>query len=397
MTAADGITGKREEPNAMSQPRRYLVRMGIFVLAVAAAVAGLYEPLRNAFMANAALNGLIVGVLALGIIYNFRQVLSLGPAATWIEHFREDRPAGEQPQPPRLLASMATMLGERKARLSLSALAMRSLLDGVASRLEESRDLARYTIGLLIFLGLLGTFWGLLETVSSVAEVIGGLSIEGSNLESVFGNLKRGLEEPLSGMGTAFSSSLFGLGGSLVLGFLDLQAGQAQNRFYNDLEEWLSGVTRLSSGALSGEGEQPIPAYVQALLEQTAEGLERLQLTLARGEENRAAVSAHLLSLAEQIGTLTDQMRTEQALMMRLAEGQTELKPILARLAEAAGQAPAAVLDEASRAHIRNMEIHLSRLVEDLPSGRDEIIQQLRSEIRLLTRTIAALAEEGER
>ncbi len=382
----------------MTRPRRYLVRMGLFLGAVIAAAAMLAEPLADAFLANAPLNGLIIGALLLGIIYNFRQVLMLGPEVDWIVHFRADGSfAAARARPPKLLAPMATMIGERKGRLSLSTMAMRSLLDGIFSRLDESRDLSRYTIGLLIFLGLLGTFWGLLQTIGSIADVIGGLSLEGSDLADVFGDLKRGLEAPLAGMGTAFSSSLFGLGGSLVLGFLDLQAGQAMNRFYNDLEEWLSGVTRLSSGALSGDGEQSVPAYVQALLEQTAESLDGVQRALSRGEENRAAVGSHLMALAEQIGTLTDQMRTEQHLMMRLAEGQVELKPILARLADAVDRPTAPGMDDATRIHIRNLDLYAARIVEDMSAGRDEIIQQVRNEVRLLARTIAALADEGER
>ena len=379
----------------MTRPRRSLVRMTVFLIVVLAVLFVMLEPLAHAFLANAALNGLIIGALILGVIYNFRQVIRLGPEVEWIERFRADAGGAPDGRMPRLLAPMATMLGERKARLSLSTLAMRSLLDGIASRLDESRDLSRYTIGLLIFLGLLGTFWGLLQTVGAIADVIGGLSLQGADVADVFTDLKRGLEAPLSGMGTAFSSSLFGLGGSLILGFLDLQAGQAQNRFYNDLEEWLSGVTRLSSGALSGDGEQPIPAYVQALLEQTAESLDGLQRALARGEENRVAVGNHLMSLTEQLSTLTDQMRTEQQLMMALAEGHSELKPILARLAEVSTQAPGGAMDDASRAHIRNLELYAARVVEDLALGREEIIQQMRNEIRLLARTIAALAEEG--
>ena len=385
------------EPRAgITHQQRYLIRMAVFLVAVVLSVVALFGPLRDAFLTNAPLNSLILGVLLLGIIYNFRQVFTLRHEVAWLEHFRKDTSAHTEAPAPRLLAPMATMLRERKGRLSLSALGMRSLLDGIASRLDESRDLSRYTIGLLIFLGLLGTFWGLLGTISAVGDVIGGLSIEGTDLAAVFANLKQGLQAPLGGMGTAFSSSLFGLGGSLILGFLDLQTNQAQNRFFNDLEDWLSGITRLSSGALSAEGEQPIPAYVQALLEQTAESLETLQRTMARGEENRAATNTHLLSLAEQMGTLTDQMRTEQSLMRRLAEGQTELKPILARLADG-GHAPAPAFDEATRGHIRNLEMYVARLVEEVASGRDEIIQQVRSDIKLLARTIAALAEEGER
>lgn len=382
----------------MTRPRRFLVRMAVFLAVVLAACVILIEPLSAAFLANAPLNGLIVGALLLGIIYNFRQVIMLNSEVDWIEHFRADGALSATPRKaPRLLAPMATMLGERKSRLSLSTMAMRSLLDGIASRLDESRDLSRYTIGLLIFLGLLGTFWGLLQTVGAIAEVIGGLSVETAELADVFTDLKRGLEAPLAGMGTAFSSSLFGLGGSLVLGFLDLQAGQAMNRFYNDLEDWLSGITRLSSGALAGEGEHTIPAYVQALLEQTAESLDGVQRALARGEENRAAVGAHMMSLAEQIGTLTDQMRTEQHLMMRLAEGQSELKPILGRLADANDRAADSGADEAMRGHVRNLELYAARIVEDMSAGRDEIIQQVRNEVRLLARTIAALAEESER
>ena len=379
----------------MTRPRRYLVRMVLFLIAVAVAAAALYLPLRDAFFANAPLNGLIVVVLLLGIGYIFHQVVMLQPESAWIESFRAaEGPTRSQPHAPRLLAPMAKMLGEKRDRLSLSALGMRSLLDGISSRLDESRDIARYTIGLLIFLGLLGTFWGLLETVGSIGDVIGGLTAGGADIANVFEELKRGLETPLDGMGTAFSSSLFGLAGSLVLGFLDLQLGQAQNRFYNELEEWLSEITRLGSGAISADGEQPIPVYVQALLEQTAENLEGLQRTLSRGEEGRIATNASLRALSENIGTLTDQMRTEQTLMLRLAESQNDLKPILAKLSESVAQATSGGIDEATRAHIRNLDVYMARLVEEITTGRDEIILQVRSDIRMLARTIAAIAED---
>lgn len=390
----------------MGKPRSYLVRMVLFVLAVATLVAFLSKPLLAAFLTNAPLNGLILGVFVIGIAFNLRQVLLLDPEVAWLETFRRDRVAASGARPPRLLGPMATMLGERREKFTLSALSTRSLLDGISSRLDESRDLSRYTIGLLIFLGLLGTFWGLMETVGSIRGVIAGLSVAGGDLATTFNELKRGLETPLGGMGTAFSSSLFGLAGSLVLGFLDLQAGQAQNRFYNDLEEWLSSLTRLSSGALSMEGDQGVPAYVQALLEQTAESLENLQRTLARGEEGRIAATNNLLALGERIGTLTDHMRTEQALMLKLAEGQAELRPVLMRLAEAystqarpaaAPASPAAALDETTRGHIRNIDLYMARLVEDLHSGRDQTVQQIRSEIKLLARTIAAAREGGDR
>ncbi|MCG8508526.1 MAG: flagellar motor protein MotA [Rhodospirillales bacterium] len=379
----------------MNRPSLFLTRMVLFLVAVVVVCAILYGPLYSAFMANAPLNGLIVGVLLIGIVYNFRQVLRLNPEVSWIESYRQNQNTLSQPKTPKLLASMATMLGERRDKLILSTMAMRSLLDGIASRLDESRDISRYMIGLLIFLGLLGTFWGLLETIASISDVIGGLSTAGGNLAAVFADLKQGLEAPLSGMGTAFSSSLFGLAGSLVLGFLDLQFNQAQNRFYNDLEEWLSSLTRLSSGALPGDGDQSVPVYVQALLEQTAESLENLQRTLSRGEDERNLANANLTTLMEKLGTLTDHMRTEQTLMMKLAESQMEMKPILMRLAESAGARPE-TLDETTRTHIRNLDVYVARLLEELGTGREEIIQQLRSEIKLLARTIAAASAASD-
>jgi hypothetical protein len=378
----------------MARPRRFLVRMILFLIAVSVVIAVLFQPLSEAFVANVAINGLILGVLFFGILYNFRQVTMLYPEAAWIETYRKSQTPLSQTSAPKLLAPMATMLGDRKEGLSLSTLSMRSLLDGIYSRLDESRDISRYTIGLLIFLGLLGTFWGLLETVSSIGNVISGLSIGTGDVSDVFSNLKSGLQAPLTGMGTAFSSSLFGLSGSLVLGFLDLQAGQAQNRFYNDLEEWLSSLTRLSSGALSGDGDQSVPAYVQALLEQTAESLENLQRTLTRGEEDRNQSNATLTALGEKLETLTDHIRTEQTLMKKLAESQMELLPAIGKLAAAPADGG---MDDVTRTHIRNLDVYVARLLEELGTGREEMIQQMRSEIKLLARTIAAASDNAKR
>ena len=368
--------------------------MLLFIIAVAVIVGVLSEPLLEAFFANPALNGLILGVLALGIGYGFRQVMMLGREVNWIENFRTGRPGISVQAAPRLLAPMAAMLGERTHRFSLSALALRSLLDGISTRLDEQRDLLRYMIGLLIFLGLLGTFWGLLQTITSVGAVISGLTVGGTDLSSVFNDLKRGLREPLVGMGTAFSSSLFGLAGSLVLGFLELQAGQAQNRFYNDLEDWLAGQTRLASGALSGDVDQSVPAYVQALLEQTADSLEHLQRTLDRGEESKISANASVTLLSEKLSTLTDQIRAEQGLMIKLAESQVELKPVLSRLADGA---MGGFNDDSVRTHVRNIDVHMARLHEELATGRNEMVQELRTEIRVLSRTLAAIAEKSVR
>ncbi len=378
------------EETAMSRPRIFLTRMAIFLAAVLVVAAVLSGMLWQTFLANPMLNGLILAVLLLGIGFSVRQVVGLNAEVNWIDSFRRDQPSLAVQALPRLLAPMATMLGERQGELSLSALSMRTLLDGIGARLDESRDISRYLIGLLIFHGLLGTFWGLLQTIFSVGAVVQGLSVGDGNVAAIFGDLKAGLQAPLTGMGTAFSSSLFGLAGSLVLGFLDLQSSQAQNRFFNDLEEWLSSLTQLSSASALGDGGQSVPAYVNALLEQTADSLENLQRTMARGEESRMTADANMLDLTQKLATLSDQMRAEQGLLVKLVENQADLKPVLQRLAEPPPAADTG-FDDATRAHIRNMDVHLIRLLEESVSGRNQMVTDLRSEIKLLARTIAAL------
>jgi hypothetical protein len=377
----------------MTRPERFLTRMILFLVVVGAVTGLLFPALRSAFLNNAPLNGVILATLLAGIAFIFRQVLMLRPEVAWLEQYQ----SGVAPaslQEPVLLAPMARMLGERRGRLTLSALSMRSLLDGIASRLDESRELSRYLIGLLIFLGLLGTFWGLLHTVQSVGGVIGSLSVQGGDVGTMFSHLQQGLEAPLVGMGTAFSSSLFGLAGSLVLGFLELQASQAHNRFFQDLEDWLSSATRLSSGAAGGleSGDHAASAYLTALLEQTAENLDSLQRTVATAEEGRRAANANLMALTERLSSLTDHMRAEQQLLLRLGENQLEVRGLLDRLAENAGGG----FDDASRQHLRNMDIYLARIVEESSNGRVQAVQEIRSEIKLLARTIAALAEEAD-
>jgi hypothetical protein len=388
------------ERRAMTRSHRVLARMVVFVALVAGLAVVLGRPLLAAFMGNPGVNGLILVILLAGIAYIFRQVLVLEPARDWIDDFRErlaNRDLTAPPGPtPRLLAPMARMLGGRQSgRVSLSATSLRALLDGIASRLDETRETSRYLIGTLVFLGLLGTFYGLLETVHSVGGVIGSLNLSGGDLARAFADLKKGLESPLYGMATAFSASLFGLAGSLVLGFLDLQAGQAQNRFYNDLEEWLSTYTRLSSGAFGETGDGSMPAYLHALLEQTADSLENLQRTVARSEESRISTNSALSGLTDRLGGLGENLKAGQLLMLRLAENQMELKPSLTRLAEIAENSLGQ--DDVLRTHLRNIEAYLARLTEDVAEGRAQSVQELRSEIRLLARTIAALAEEGSR
>jgi hypothetical protein len=384
----------------MNQSRRFLIRMVLFLVLVAGLAAALGRSLVNAFMGNPGVNGVILGILIAGIVYIFRQVLLLDPELDWIESFRNhqtaDDPAALLDPAPRLLGPMARMLRVQQGRrVSLSASSLQALLDGIASRLNETRETSRYLIGVLIFLGLLGTFYGLLETVRSVGDVIGALNIGASDVARAFADLKSGLESPLHGMGTAFSASLFGLAGSLVLGFLDLQAGQAQNRFYNELEESLSAYTRLSSGSLSDSGDGSVPAYIQALLEQTADSLENLQRILARSEESRIGANATLASLTDRLGVLAEQMKAGQILMVRLAENQLELRPSLTRLADAVENTHGH--DDVLRGHLRNIEAYIARLSEDVVQGREQSVHDLRGDIRIVARTIAALVEDVRR
>jgi hypothetical protein len=378
----------------MTRPNVYLLRMVIFLVLVAGVVALLSPVLLVAFENNPILNSFILLVLLLGILWNLRQVVRLNPEVTWLETFQTSRPRLATLPSPKLLAPMASMMATRETssrngqgRFTLSATGMRSLLDGIASRLDESRELSRYMTGLLIFLGLLGTFWGLLKTVTAVSEVIGGMTAGSGDINLLFEQLKTGLTKPLAGMGTAFSASMFGLAGALVLGFLDLTAGQAQNRFFNELEEWLAGLTRLSSGALA-EGEGSVPVYVQALLEQTAENMEGLQNIMARGEDRSGHIGQALMTLNEKVGMLSDTMRTSQQLMLRIAETQSHLGPALQRLGDLQGG------DDVTRGHLRNIELYLQRLLTDSEQGRAQSTAELRNDLRILTRTVAALADE---
>jgi hypothetical protein len=372
----------------MSNPLVYLVRMVLFLIVVCGLAIVLRHDLMRVFLNTPILNGVILGVLLLGIVVVMRQVVLLVPEVKWLRSFRLRRE--RDPPPPadavNMLAPLATMLGEKR-RLSLSPMATRAVLDGIATRLDERRELTRYMIGLLIFLGLLGTFWGLLETIGAVADAIVGLQVSGGDAVSMFAKLKQSIEGPLKGMATAFGASLFGLSGSLVLGFLELQASQAQGRFHNELEEWLSGATRISGGTLQVEGDQAMPAYVEALLERTADGLDELGRIMKRTEENRATASATEATLVERLGALSETMRAQQNLLARLAENSIELSKVLNKF----GEKPAGD-GEATRAHMRTMESHLARLIEETQRGRTALADELRGEFKLLARTIASTA-----
>jgi hypothetical protein len=310
----------------LSSPRIFLVRMLVFLVLCALVMIVLYKQIIVAFFANPGLNALIGAVLLIGIILSFRQVVRLYPEVAWVNNFRIADPGLAVERHPTLLAPMAAILGgERTGRMTITQQTMRHLLDSIATRLDEARDISRYMTGLLVFLGLLGTFWGLIETVGSVGKVIEGLKV-GGDAGSLFDTLKEGLAAPLGGMGISFSSSLFGLAGSLILGFLDLQSSQAQNRFYTDLEDWLATTVREYAGddATGGAG----PGLHQAL--------DKLRHAVEEGGANRNTTAA-MANLAEAIQGLVAHMRTEQQMIREWADGQgeqnREIKKLLERIA----------------------------------------------------------------
>jgi hypothetical protein len=314
------------DPLKLSSPRIFLVRMLVFLVLCALVVVILYKQIAVAFFSNVLLNSLIIFVLIIGIILTFRQVIRLFPEVAWVNGFRLADPGLAMDRPPVLLAPMASILGDRMGRMAISSTMMRGILDSIANRLDEARDISRYMTGLLVFLGLLGTFWGLIVTVGSVGGVINTLKV-GGDAEAVFESLREGLAAPLSGMGISFSSSLFGLAGSLVLGFLDLQSSQAQNRFYIDLEDWLSTTVRdLGAGA---EGAAPAGAAPGDM----RVAIDRLKEVMADGGSNRAATTA-MANLAEAIQGLVHHMRTEQQMIRDWVDSQAEQHREIRRLLE---------------------------------------------------------------
>jgi len=330
--------------------------MAAFLAVVGIVAALLHEHASRFFLRNPPLNALILAVLGLGIWLSFRAALSLDPAVSWIQRFHRNDPNLPSDPPPPLLGPLAARLRDPSGRLTLPATGMRSVLDGIDSRLDERRDTLRYLIALLIFLGLLGTFWGLLMTANSVGETIRSLNVTGSDPGEMFQTLRAGLEAPLSGMGTAFSTSLFGLASSLVLGFLDLQASHAQNRFANEAEGWLISLTRLDAGPAQSSDEGAAPSYVYALFERTVERLDELRASSA------------------------DAQRETLALLRRIA---------------GALEGGAAGVDQATREHLRNLDLAVERLIVETSHGRDHVVAEVRNEIHLLARTLSVIADRG--
>lgn len=327
----------------LNTPGPYLRGMLIFLALVGFIVAIIFKQLLVAFQTNPLLNGLIIGVLLIGIIRAFGQVVRLYPEIRWVNAFRIADPGLAIEHRPVLLAPMAAMLRDRKGQLSLSTSSTRSIMDSIGGRLDEARDTGRYVVGLLVFLGLLGTFWGLLETMQSVGQAINALDTKQSDSVLMFEELKQGLAAPLKGMGTAFSSSLMGLAGSLILGFLDLQTSHAHNRFYNELEEWLSGITELTpvtaQGAMTDQSSRQLAVAVHDMHRAVTELTTNLQQMATHANGSGAIAGAGngaelaVKELATGVDQLVRQMRAEQKVVREWVDEQavrqTEVADVL--------------------------------------------------------------------
>ncbi len=377
-----------------SQPIRAITTMLLVCALVGSGAWLILAQITEILATNPLLNGLISLVFFIGVLTCFWQVWILAQSVYWIENFVRGTPGTEDDIPPRLLAPLAALLRSRAARMSISASSSRSIQESVVQRIDEARDITRYLINLLVFLGLLGTFWGLATTVPAVVETIRSLApAEGESGLDVFGKLMGGLESQLGGMGTAFSSSLLGLAGSLVLGLLELFAGHGQNRFSRELEEWLSSITRLGFG---GEGEGADQGALALVIDHMAGQMEQLQLLYAQSDANRSVSDARIGDLAAAIGRLTTQMQgdTERSggqtgALQRIAEGQERLIEALT------GAEGGAHSDAESRMRLRSIDVQLLRILEEMSAGRQETLADLKGDITALTMAIRQLGRTG--
>ena len=368
-----------------AQPIRQVVFMLIVLALVSAGAWVALTMLVGIIATNPLLNGTIIGVFALGVITCFWQVWQLVQSVTWLDAFVQDKPGSEAVAAPRIMAPLAALLGPRSARLQLSSSSSRSILDSVATRIDEARDITRYLANLLIFLGLLGTFYGLATTVPAIVETIRSLAPqEGESGLDVFGKLMSGLESQLGGMGTAFSSSLLGLAGSLVVGLLELFVGHGQNRFYRELEEWISSITRI--GLAGGEGEGGDMGALAQVLDTLGSQIDNLGMAFVEADATRAVQDERLSELGQAIGRLTKRLaqqdNAQAALLARIAEGQDRL------LAALTGDAGGPHIDAESRMRLRSIDVQLLRILEEISAGRQESIADLRTDLGALTQAI---------
>lgn len=336
------------------------------------------------FEANPYLNGFIGFVFVIGVVACFWQVLQLIGSVRWIERFAGGETDSSN-KPPRLLAPLASLLRSRGARMQLSSSSTRSILDSVATRIDEAREITRYIVNLLIFLGLLGTFYGLATTVPAVVETIRSLAPrEGEEAIAVFNRLMTGLEAQLGGMGVAFASSLLGLAGSLIVGLLELFAGHGQNRFYRELEEWLSSITRV--GFSSGEEGSGEDGAVSGVMEHMTEQMDALQQMFVQADIGRSEVEGKLSALIDSIHEMNQRQERDEgaiAVLERVASGQEALVELFRQ------QGPGDGMDAESRMRLRSIDVQMLRILEEISAGRQESMAELRKDIDLLVKALS--------
>lgn len=374
-----------------TQPVRQILLMLVSLGLVGAGIYVAYPRVSGIFLANIWLNGFIVLVFLIGVLATFWQVLQLTSSVRWIEGLVAGVPGHQVTVPPRLLAPLAALIRTREADAPISASSARSILDSVGTRIDEERDITRYIVNLLIFLGLLGTFYGLATSVPAVVETIRGLAPrEGETALSGFGRLMAGLEAQMDGMGVAFSSSLLGLAGSLVVGLLELFAGHGQNRFYRELEEWLSSFTRLGSAGLDGDGAEAVGGLA-LLIDGMAEQIDALKSMQAEAEAGRQQLDKGLAALTEAVDRLVLRFEMESSTAValdRLADGQERIAALLeGRRAED----PEPHIEAETRLRLRSMDVQLLRILEELTAGRQETTADLRADIAILTQAVRQL------
>lgn len=380
----------------MNYIHRYFIRMLAFLALMVGVVSVLNQPLLVAFRNNIPLNTAILVTFTMGVGVIFYRLYNLRQEQLWFDNFERGEERFPGTPNPKLLLPLSISLGDSQHQNPLSTVSMRAILTSIEARLEETRDVTRYMIGLLIFLGLLGTFWGLSQTIGAVAGVITGLEVDSTNVKDSFQTLKQGLQAPLMGMGTAFSTSMFGLAGSLVLGFLDLQVAKAAGAFYYNLEDHLTSLSKKAGdlGIITSNQSYTGSAYLHSLMEQTAECLGQLHNIITRNEDNRANVLQSLHVVGEKMSMLTEQMVSQQVLLKKMAQGQVDLQKQLENFAALIATPAFDGKDEGIKQYLRNLDATTLRLLEETIEGRDRGIQELRNEIRLVARTISALAEQ---
>jgi len=385
----------RNEPE-FTQPVRQIVTMLLIMVIVVAIGYLLFPTVSPIFLVSPYLNGFILSVFVFGVFASFWQLRALFSAVGWIEGFALDRPGHEFVKAPRLLASLAALLSDSRSRKAINPSSAVSILDSVSTRLDEARDILRYIVNLLIFLGLLGTFYGLATTIPAVVDTIRTLApTEGGSSIDSFDNLMTGLEQQLGGMGTAFASSLLGLAGSLIVGLLEIFAGHGQNRFYMELEEWLSSITKVGFGGDDSAGIDG--SVISELMGQTTHQIESLKELVMRGEEQRMRTDGRLASLAEAISVLAKQISNQSRggkgsgspeVMERIAGGQDRIVEALGNMGEG--------MDAEARMRLRNIDVQLLRVLEEMSSGRQDSIAEIRQDFATLIYTLQQAINQDE-